>query len=323
MKAIVIKGACTPDELRVAEIPNSIPKDNDIVIKQIYASVNYGDVIRRKRGMFALNEYGYFVPGFEGMGKVISVGKNVKRFNVGDRVSYLIEASGGYSEEVTVNENCAFRILDEIEDKIAAVIPCVGTTAWNLVEISQVKRHDWVIIHGATGGVGLLLVQLCMLKGANVIAIVGTIEKRDFLKKYSLAKIVLNNDNLVEEIRNITQGKMADVIFDCVGSDVCNFNFDCIHTGGTIVYYGSTSGHSEFPGMNVLMNSIRIQGFNIFNLLNDSKEWEKGAIEMMDLISQGKIHINVDRVFKLEQAGEAHKLLESRKVYGKLLIDFR
>lgn len=324
IKAVAVKEAGVPDTLRVVELPRQEPRDHEIVIEQTFAGINYGDAIRRKRGLFTLNEHGYFVPGFEGVGKVVAVGSAVKNFNIGDRVSYLSEASGGYSQQICIDEKFVFQVPDEIEDETAAVMTCVGTTAWNLTELSNVKEDSWVVVHGATGGVGLLLVQLCLLKGAKVIAIVGSQEKKEFLKRYSTtATIKRSEGDLSSQIKSATDGQEIDAIFDCVGQAALEANLGCIRKEGVILYYGSTSGHSDFPGVQVLMNSLRIQGFNIFNLLQDTESWRSRVQELMSLLIGKKLEIYIDRVFKMEQAHEAHQLLEERRSIGKLLLDLR
>ncbi len=324
MKVIAVEKAGQPDVLKIVDLPKPVPQKHEIVIEQIFAGVNYGDVIRRKRGIFKLNRYGYFIPGFEGVGKVISVGDAVKDYNIGDRVSYLIESGGGYSQQICLDERFVYHVPDEISSETAAAMSCVGITAWNLIELSGVKVNDWVVIHGATGGVGLLLVQLCLLKGAKVIAIVGTSKKKDFLKRYSpTAVIVKDESDVISEIKSITDGKDIDIIFDCVGKDVLEINLSCIRKGGTILYYGSTSGHSEFSGMHVLMNSLKIQGFNVFNLIEETSVWKKSICELITFISEHKLDIYIDRIFNMEQVCDSHKLLESRGSLGKLIIDLR
>ena len=323
MKAIAIKKAGSASSLKVIDLPQKEPNSNEVVIKQTFAGVNYGDIIRRKRGLFELNEYGYFIPGFEGVGEVISIGSDVKNYKVGDKVGYLNELCGGYSQIVYINEKFVFKVNDQLSDETLAVMTCVGTTALNLVKLSKVEKDDWVLVHGATGGVGLLLVQLCLLKGAKVIAIVGTKEKEKFIKRYSPTVVINRSENdVISKIKSTTGNRKVDIIFDCVGKSVVETNFECIRQGGTILYYGSTSGHSEFPGMQVLMNSITVQGFNIFNFIKNNN-WKDSVQELMSLLSDKKIEIYINKVFTMSKAFEAHELLENKLSIGKLAIDLR
>jgi NADPH:quinone reductase len=324
IKAIAIKEAGEADTLKVVELPNTTPQENDVVIEQSFVGVNYGDAIRRKRGLFELNEHGYFVPGFEGIGKVISVGSNVQDFKLGDRVGYLSESGGGYSQQICVNEKLVFRVPNNISDETAAVMTCVGATAWHLTNLSKIGKDSWVLIHGATGGVGLLLVQLCLLKGAKVIAVVGTQGKKDFLKRYDVTETIVRGEgDISQQIIKVTNGQGIDAIFDCVGQAVLDTNMNCIRKGGVILYYGSTSGHPSFPGMQILMNSLRVQGFNIFTLVQDTSTFREGMRALFLLISERNIEIYIDKVFKMEDAHLAHQLLEGRNSIGKLLIDLR
>lgn len=324
MKAIGVKEAGGPERLEIIELPEPCPQEYDILIEQDYAGINYGDVIRRKRGLFSLNKYGYYIPGFEGVGRVISVGDKVKEFKVGEKVSYLNELGGGYSQKVCVNEKNVYKVSEEISEKTAAVISCVGITAWNLVRLANISKNEWVLIYGAAGGVGNLLLQLCVNKGAHVIAVVGTQDKGEFIEKFMPTGIVVReNEDVERKIKEITKGVGINTIFDCVGQKVQEVNFNCIGNGGTIIYYGSTSGHSCFEGINVLMNSLKIQGFNIFNIVGKNALWKTGIKETLDLFEKNILKINIDGIFNINEVSQAHRLMEEQKAKGKYIINLR
>jgi len=310
--------------MKLVDIPCPTPQSNEIVIEQSFAGVNYGDTIRRKRGLFELNEHGYFVPGFEGVGRVVAVGNNVERFKIGDRVSYLNESNGGYSQQICLKELLAYAIPDSIPDKTAAAMTCVGSTALCLTELANIKEGNWVIVHGASGGVGQTLVQLCLYKNAKVIAIVGTQEKSKFLERYRPTSVIVRNEaDIKTQINDLTHGKGVSAIFDCVGNEVIDLNIDCIHKKGTILYYGSTSGHVNFPGMQILMKSLRIQGFNIFNVLEDSNAWNITTGKLISLVNDKRLKFHIDRELKMADAPKAHKLLEERRSIGKILLNIK
>lgn len=142
IKAITVKEAGAADTLRVVELPQATPQNNEVVIEQTFVGVNYGDAIRRKRGLFKLNEHGYFVPGFEGIGKIVSIGSEVKDFKLGDRVGYLSELGGGYSQQICINEKLVFQVPNHITDETAAVMTCVGATAWHLTDLSNIGKDS-------------------------------------------------------------------------------------------------------------------------------------------------------------------------------------
>ncbi len=325
MKAIAVKEAGEPESLKVVELPLPEPTDHQVVVAQSFAGVNYGDAIRRKRGLFTLNEHGYFVPGFEGIGDVISVGSSVTGFAVGDRVAYLSETGGGYGQQVSIDEKFVFHVPEDLPDEIAAVTACVGVTAWELFKLSGLEKGSWALVHGATGGVGLLLVQICVLRGVNVIALVGTKEKKAFLdsRHAAVEAIVRDDSDLAPHIRALSGGAGVHATFDCVGQAALDTNLGCIRKGGVIVYYGSTSGHSDFPGMPILMNSLRVQGFNVFNFLQDTEAWRAAVQDVMRVIADKKLEIVIDRILPMERASEAHELMEARQSIGKLVLDLR
>lgn len=321
MKAVAVKEAGDPGKLMVVNLPDPEPQSNEILIKQKYACVNHGDVIRRKRGMFTLNKYGFYIPGFEGVGTVIDVGKNVKKFKVGDRVSYLSESGGGYSQIMCIDERYAFLVDTSLSDELAASMNCVATTAYNLTELSKVKNGDYVLIYGGTGGVGNLLLQLNQLKGANVIAVVGNASKKKFLSKYGVLDVIDDDQNIVGTVRRLTDERGVDIIFDCIGKKYIDQNLNSICQKGIWMYYGSTSGHAEFPGMDILMNSIKVQGFNIFNLLDDEETFKRTVNNVSSLLTDKSISIHIDQVCSINDVPEAHKKMEEKRVIGKILID--
>ncbi|MBS1778036.1 MAG: zinc-binding dehydrogenase [Bacteroidetes bacterium] len=323
MKALTVKEAGAPETLQVVEIETSNPNNNEIVITQTYAGINYGDAIRRKRGLFTLNSHGYYVPGFEGVGIVTSVGNEVKDFRVGDRVGYLNAAASGYAEEVCIAEDYVFSVPNNIPDQDAAALTCVGATAWHLLNQSLAQKSDWVLVHGATGGVGLILVQIALAKGVKVIAVVGNENKKEFIPQHNnVAVVVRGESDISDRVLEITNGQGVKVIFDCVGQAVLGANLKCIKKGGTIMYFGSTSGHPEFPGMPILMNSLTIRGFNIFNLLTDVESWRKDLESFYEFVSANHIKVHISSVFRLEDTYKAHQLLEDRNSIGKMLIKF-
>lgn len=324
MKAVAIKEPGPPHVLKVVEVPDPEPGNNQVVIDQSFAAVNYGDIIRRKRGLFKLNNLGLFVPGFEGAGKIVSVESGVGGFKKGDRVSYLHEFGGGYGQKICVDEQYVFKVPDSVDDEIAAGLTCVGATAWHLLRTSAIEKNQWILIHGATGGVGLMLLQLAKIMGIKTIAIVGTNEKMDFLKQFDIDKILVRDSNEINnQILSVTDNKGVHAIFDCVGQAVLDMNLKVIRSGGTILYYGSTSGHSNFPGSEILMNSLNIEGFVIFKLLQDKQKWQEGMENLYTYITQKKLRVNIDQILPMEMAPQAHQLLEDRKVIGKILLDMR
>lgn len=324
MKAITIKEAGLPHTLKILDIPIQNPSKNEVLIQQSYGGINFGDAIRRKRGLFKVNDLGYYIPGFEGVGVIVACGTDVSKYKAGERVAYLNQMGGGYGQQICVDQKYIYRIPNTIQDQTAASMTCVGLTALHLIKISQIKKGEWVLVHGATGGVGLILIQLAIHAGAKVIAVVGTVQKKEYLKKYNVTEIIVRDTEKIEnEIMTITKQYGVNVIFDCVGQEVVETNINCIQKGGTILYYGSTSGHPMFPGMQILMKSIKVFGFNIFNLIEDQKLWNDGIMDLISLIEAQKLEIQIQKVFKMSEVHEAHQLMEDRNSVGKFLIDLR
>lgn len=324
MRAITINKAGPAESLVIKDLPIPKPSKSEIQIEQSYAGINYGDIIRRERGLFKLNDQGVFIPGFEGVGIISDLGSNITDFKIGDRVAYISPKNGGYSEFVCVHQDGVYKIPDSITDEIASVMTCIGATAWHLVQLATIKNNDYVLIHGASGGVGFILTQLCNLNGAKVIAIVGNENKKKELKKYNTYSVLNRaSSDIINQIISKTHNEKIAFIFDCVGKDVLSLNLKCIREGGMILYYGSVSGHSEFPGLQILMSSLKLQGFNIFNQICNTQVWKQGINELIELVASEKLKIKIDKIFKLEEAPIAHNLLEVGGVFGKIALKIK
>jgi NADPH:quinone reductase len=321
MRSAVVDKGGPPESFRIVDLPVPSPNDSEIVIRQKYAAVNFGDVIRRKRGLFSPKMSPPYVLGFEGVGNIESVGSSVKEFGVGDRVAYLAEL-GAYGEFVAVQAAQAWAIPQTITDEAAAGITCVGLTAWGLVRESGVKPGDIALVHGAAGGVGTILIQILAGDGIRTVALVTGAEKRSFVTALG-AEVVLdraNGDPKSEIKKHFPTG--TDVIFDCVGQDVLDLNLATIKAGGMWMYYGSTSGHSQFPGDRLLMNRLSLKGFVIFDFARDPSAWKQGIAFLSSSLVRGSLTPQITRIFALDQVSEAHRLLEARSITGKVLLKF-
>ena len=321
MRAAIVEKAGPPESFRIVEMPIPEPKESEVIVRQTYAAVNFGDVTRRKRGLFPPNVPPPYVLGFEGVGTIERMGSAVTGLRIGDRIAYLLER-GGYAEFVAVPAAQSWAVPSAISDDAAAGITCVGLTAWGLKAQSGVRPGDTALVHGAAGGVGSILVQVLEAQETRTIALVTGQEKRDFVTRLG-AKIVLDRANVdVEnEIKKHCSGGV-DVVFDCVGLDVLGINLATIKAGGVWMYYGSTSGHPQFPGDRVLMNRLSIRGFIVFEFARDHAEWKQGTAFLLSSLTNGIIKTQTTEILPLDQVSKAHRRLEARAAMGKLLLSF-
>jgi NADPH:quinone reductase len=320
MKAIVVYDKGPADRLLIEEVPDPRPGPSDVIVEVSYSGVNHGDVIRRERGLFPKAARPPYVLGLEGAGIVGCVGDDVQRFRVGQRVAFLVE-SGGYAQRVCVPEAQLIPLPDSISDAVAAGSVCVGLTAYHLTRLARLKPEQSVLVHGGAGGVGSVLVQFCRQHGVRVFSTVGSKPKAVFAREHG-ADVVIDRaqESFGDRLLEITHGRGVDVIFDCIGKEVVQENFRCLAEGGLLLYYGSTSGHPQFPGGDVLMKELHIQGFVVFNTWRNRDMWREGVDGLVSALLDGSVRVAV-KSLRMVDAAIAHRMLEGRAVSGKLVLD--
>ncbi len=322
MKAIVINEAGPPENLILAEVPDPEPGPGEVVVRVSYAGVNHGDIIRRRRGLFPVNAAPPYVLGLEGVGYITKLGKGVGSLKVNQRVGFLVE-NGAYGQLVRVPVPQVFPLPENITESVVAGSICIGTTAWQLLRLASPQRSQFLLVHGGAGGVGAALIQLCKKYPVHVIATVGSESKAAYASALE-ANDVINYQacDFAESVLSITGGIGVHTIFDGIGKNVVDGNFHCLRKGGLLLYYGSTSGHPQFPADQVLMNSLRVEGFVIFHLFGRPNLWNSGVKAVLGSLDDGSLKVSVD-VLPMGDVGRAHTLIEERKVVGKLVLDMR
>lgn len=306
------------DVMEFEDIPTMKINSRQLKIQTSFASINYGDIIRRRRGLFDDDSY---VLGFEGVGIITEVGNRVVKYKIGQRVAFLTPRGGGYSTEIIVNEENAFIVPEGVSDEQASCALCVGGTASLLIHESQIESGDVVVVHGASGGVGSILCQILNLYKVTVIGIVSSVTKVNYLDKIGIKHIInrQTNDNLDKVIMDITENKGVKAVYDCVGNATKELNFKILKKRGIWMYYGSVSGHSLFEGQVLLMNSINLKGFVVFDYIG-SEIWKKKIIKLFSLIANGSITIPIDSVLPLNEFRQAHMKVETGNIHGKVLL---
>lgn len=320
MKAIAVYEAGPPESLAVAELPEPMPGPNEILIQVRYSGVNHGDVLRRKRGIFPPNTNPPHILGFEGAGTIKALGKRVTQFKQGQRVGFLVE-SGAYAQVVSIPESHAFLIPDGLPDSIVAGSVCVGTTAWHLVRLASLARGQAVLIHGGTGGAGSALVQMCKKYNVSVLTTVGSNAKAKYAREIGANEVInYREENVVERVMQATNDRGVDVVFDCVGAAVVGMSLACLRKGGLLLYFGSSSGHPQFPGDKILSNELRINGFVIFSTFQHPHVWQAGVDGLVGALKDGTLRTD-PTILPMEKAAQAHKMLEEHSIIGKIVLD--
>jgi NADPH2:quinone reductase len=306
--------------LKLEERAVPAPGKGEVHVRLRAASVNFPDILM-VQGKYQLKPDLPFSPGMEGAGDVVAVGDGVTRVNAGDKVVFG-SRFGCYAEEIVVPEVAVRALPDGFDYAKGAAYPAAYLTAYvGLVRRGTLQAGETLLVHGAAGGVGLAAVDLGKLLGATVIATASSDEKRAFLKSYG-ADHVLPSSGFREAVKDLTQGRGSDVIYDPVGGDVFDESVRCIAFDGRLLVIGFTSG--RIPTVSV--NMPLIKGFSVVGVRAGEygRQFPAKGVENTRTIdawaSERKIRPHVCATFPLERALEAMAMLQNRKVIGKVVL---
>jgi NADPH2:quinone reductase len=321
MKAIQMTRFGGPEVLEYKEIPSDKlnPKPGQALIHIKAAGVNFIDIYQR-RGTYPVPLP--YIPGLEAAGIVEAVGEGVKNVKPGDRVAYVHEP-GTYAEQHLTKADVLIPLPEGLSFEQGAAFPLQGMTAHYLIhEFRKIKPKDVVLIHAASGGMGLLLVQWAKHLGARVLGTVSTDEKARIAKDAGADDIILyTKQDFVTEVKKLTNKHGADLIIDGVGKTTFAGNLEAAAIRGNVVIFGAASGPADPIQPNGLMQkSLTISGGSLFNYLLSQEELQMRAKAVLEGITKGWLKLKVDHVYPLNQASEAHSRLESRQTTGKVVL---
>ena len=320
MKTIEVERVGGPEVLSLQDIGGlEPPGPGQALVRIVLAGVNFVDISQR-RGSYPREVP--FTPGVEAAGIVEAVGEGVHNVKPGDRVAYTGEP-GAYAEASLVRADRLIRLPDDISFEQGAAFPLQGMTAHYLIhEFRKPKPGDYVLVHAAAGGVGLWLVQWAKHLGSYVIGTVSTEEKARMARDAGARDVILyTKQNFANEIRHLTKGHGADIIFDGVGKSTFNGDLEAVAVRGQIIVFGATSGPADPIWPNALMaKSISLSGGTLNNFIATREELERRANDVIQGMREGWLKPRIDRILDLDQAAEAHRLLENREVSGKILL---
>ena len=325
MKAVFISEPGGPEVLEVREVPAPEPGQGEVLIDVVAAGLNRADV-QQRRGYYPPPPGASEIPGLEVSGRIAGFGPGVtKPFSIGDKVVALL-SGGGYAQQVAVPSEQVLRIPDGVDLVTAAALPEVAATVYsNLVMTAQLQPGETVLIHGATGGIGTMAIQLAKALGATVAATAGTDEKVSTAKAFLGADIAINyaEEDFAESLRAQNGGKGADVILDVVGAKYLQKNVDALADYGRLVVIGLQGGAKGELDLGQL---LRKRAAVVATALRPRPAAEKGVImtavrdSVWPLVADGRIQPLVAKTFPLDQAGAAHKYFDSGEHVGKVLL---
>ena len=321
IQAIRIEEFGGPEVMKFSEIELPPPGPGEVRLKLYAAGVNFIDVNQR-RGRYRTTVETPFVPGLEGAGVVEELGVGVSEVKVGDRVAYAY-GRGSYAQAINVAAHTLIPLPDEFNFEQGAAFPLQGMTAHYLLhEFHTIKPGETILIHAAAGGMGGLLVPWARRLGARVIGTVSTEEKAKIAKASGADEVIIYTEqDFVQESKRLTKGKGPDLILDSVGKDTFTKDLEAVASRGHIVLYGSASGAAEPVLPNSLQTrSITVSGGSLFNFLDTREELLMRANGVLQGIEEGWLKLKIEKVLPLQEATQAHELMENRKTTGKIIL---
>ena len=310
-----------PEVLTYEEVEVGPPGQGQVRVRQHACGINYIDTYFRS-GLYPAPSLP-FIAGNEGAGEVVAVGPGVSDLKVGDRVAYTA-ALGCYTAERLLPAERAVKLPMSISYQQAAAMMLKGMTVEYLLNRTfQVKSGMNVLIHAAAGGIGLIACQWANHLGANVIGTVGTKEKAELAKANGCHHAILyREENFPARVKEITGGKLCEVVYDGVGKATFPASLDCLRPLGMFVSFGNSSGSVEAFNINLLQAKGSL--FATRPTLNTyaAKREDLLAIagDLFGIVASGKVKIPINQRYPLKDAAQAHRDLESRATTGASIL---
>ena len=320
MRAVRIHQYGGPEVLSNEEMPIPEPKASEARVKIEAIGLNYIDIYQRT-GLYQLPLP--FTLGREAAGTVDAVGPGATDLKIGDRVAYAMEP-GAYAEYAIVPAWKLVPVPDKIDSRSAAATMLQGMTAHYLAHSTYpLKRGETALVHAAAGGVGLLLIQIAKMLGAQVIGTVSTETKAQLAKQAGADDVILySQSDFLVEVKKLTDGKGVHVVYDSVGATTFDQSLNCLRPRGCLALFGQSSGPvPPFDlGKLATMGSLFVTRPTLVHYMSDRSELLARANVLFNWIAAGQLKLRIDKSFPLAEAAEAHRLLEGRKTTGKVVL---
>lgn len=340
MKAVILRAAGGPENLCLQEVPDPIPGPDDVIVRVRACGVAHRDVIERRRAppgmVFPI------IQGHEFAGEVVAVGNAVTEWAAGDAVINLYAAScgvcatceagqrrlcralpeaygmtvdGGYADYVRVHRSALVRLIDGIDWPVAATLmSALGVGYNNVVHKARVKRGEHLLVTGASGGVGLAAVQTAKHLGAHVWAVTSSPGKREQLLAHGADDVIVDDGGSIHRQLRALRPQGVDVAIDCVGSPTLNAALRSVRPYGRVVAVGNID-----PAP--LQLNIGLLVVNAIDLLGSDNVTPAALRELMPLVRDGAILAVIDERIPLAAVADAHRRIEARAVFGRIVID--
>jgi NADPH2:quinone reductase len=319
-RTFIVSSTGGPEKLELVDRDPGAPGPGEIRLRNRAIGLNFIDVYQRS-GLYKMPMP--FVPGNEGAGEVTAVGEGVTEFAVGDRVGYIGPA-GAYAEERLLPAEKAIPLPDGIDFETAAAVMLKGMTAYYLLfETWPLQRGESILWQAAAGGVGLIACQWARALGATVYGTAGSDEKVALALENGCHEVInYRTEDFAPRIRELTDGRGVDVVYDGVGKATFEASLDCLRRRGLMVSFGNASGPVSIPNLGILASkgSLYVTRPTTAGYFVTSAELRAAAQALFKAVSAGDVRVHVNQRFPLEAAAEAHGGLEARETTGSTLL---
>jgi NADPH2:quinone reductase len=308
MKAVVFERNGGPEVLEYKDVPDPSPRDGQMLVNVESAGVNYRDVYEREG-----RDYGSKPPaiiGVEGAGTT-----------AGGRVAWL-DVPGSYAQRVAADTDRLVPVPDDVALDVAAAVLLQGITAHYLASESYpIQRDDWVLVHAAAGGVGLLLTQIAKLRGGRVIATTSSDDKASLAREAG-ADEVIGYEDFAQRAREITHGEGVAAVYDGIGHTTFYEGLKALRPFGKMIIYGAASGQPDPVPVTTLQaaGSLYVQRPTLKTYTRTPELLRERAKVVFDLVGGGGLKVRIGARYPLAEARQAHEDLQARKTSGKILL---
>ncbi|SHG21063.1 putative NAD(P)H quinone oxidoreductase, PIG3 family [Jatrophihabitans endophyticus] len=328
MRAVVITEFGGPDVLAVQDVPDPTPKADEVIIDVAATAINRADLLQRQ-GHYPPPPGASDILGMECSGTIAAVGETVAGWSVGDEVCALL-SGGGYAEKVAVPVGQLLPVPAGVSLVDAAALPEVTCTVWSMVfgnEAGRLQPGERILVHGGSSGIGTAAIQIAHGRGAEVLTTAGTQRKLDFCRELG-ADVVVNyrDEDFVEVIDRHTDGRGVDVVLDNMGASYLPRNVAALATGGRLVVLGMQGGVRGELDLGALLTkrgTVHAAGLRARPAAMKAEIVAETQHAVWPMIEAEQVRPIIDRTLSLDDAGDAHRLVDSSDHIGKVLLRVR
>ena len=310
-----------PEVMEYVDVEVGEPAAGEARVRNHAIGLNYIDVY------FRTGLYPQPLPagiGMEGAGVVEAIGPGVTEVKVGDRVAYACRPPGAYAEVRVMPAAALVRLPDAIDFDTAAAMMLQGMTVQYLFRRTfPLKGGETILFHAAAGGVGLIACQWAKALGVTMIGTVGSDEKAEIAKAHGCTHTInYNKEDFGARVKEITHGAGVPVVYDSIGADTFTQSLDCLSPMGMMVSYGSASGPVPPFSLQELAGrgSLFVTRPTLFSYTAKRSDLEATANELFEMVTSGRLKIEINQRYALKDAQQAHRDLEARKTTGSTIL---